>query len=93
MGWTDIPAVIFDGTDEEAALWQIAENVHRAELDDPRLAPQRAQVPADEVRAQVSFHADDARRQLLECVFETQSLDLAAEGDLPVNARLLDELA
>jgi hypothetical protein len=38
------------------------------------------------VRVQASFHADDARLQLLECVFETQSPDLLAEGNLPVDA-------
>jgi len=54
--------------------------------DDPRLVPQRAQFPADEVRAQAGFHTNDARRQLLECVFETQSPDLPSEGNLPVNA-------
>jgi hypothetical protein len=31
--------------------------------------------------------SNDARRQLLECVFETQSLDPPAEGDLPIDAQ------
>jgi hypothetical protein len=30
---------------------------------------------------QARFHTDDARRELLERVFETQSPDLPAEGD------------
>jgi hypothetical protein len=37
--------------------------------------PQRAQCPADKMRAQAGFHADDARRQLLEDLFEIQSPD------------------
>lgn len=49
--------------------------------------PQRAEHPADEVRAQTGFHANDARRQLLERVFETQSPDLPPEGNLPVDAQ------
>src|SRR6516164_2799415 len=55
--------------------------------DDPRLVPQRAEHPADEVRAQTGFHADDARRQLLERVFETQSSDFPPESNLPVDAQ------
>jgi hypothetical protein len=39
------------------------------------------------MRAQASFHANDARRQLLERVFETQSPDLPAEGELPINTQ------
>src|SRR4029077_922549 len=54
--------------------------------DNPRLVSQCPQRPADEMRAQTSFHADDARRQLLERVRETQSLDLPSEGNLPVDA-------
>jgi hypothetical protein len=37
------------------------------------------------VRAQAGFHADDARRQLLEGVFESQSPDPPAEGNLSVD--------
>src|SRR6516165_3288809 len=54
--------------------------------DDPRLVPQRAQCPADKMRAQAGFHADDARRQLLEDLFEIQSPDPPPEGDLAVDA-------
>jgi hypothetical protein len=36
------------------------------------------------VRAQAGIHGDDARRQLLEGIFETQSPDPPAEGNLPV---------
>jgi hypothetical protein len=54
--------------------------------DNPRLVPQRTQRPADKVRAQAGFHADDARRQLLEGVFESQSPDLPPQGNLPVDA-------
>src|SRR5438477_3390512 len=54
--------------------------------DNPRLVPQGAQHPAGEVRAQASFHANGAPRQFLERVFETQSPDLSAECDLPVDA-------
>src|ERR1700731_1590504 len=42
---------------------------------------------ADKVRAQTGFHADDARRQLLERVFETQSPDLPAKGNLAIGAQ------
>jgi hypothetical protein len=34
--------------------------------------------------AQAGSHGDDARRQLLEGIFETQSPDPHAEGNLPV---------
>jgi hypothetical protein len=40
-----------------------------------------------EVRAQTGFHANNSRRQLLERVFETQSPDLPAEGNLSVDAQ------
>jgi hypothetical protein len=39
------------------------------------------------VRAQASFHADDARRHLLEHRRETQALDLPSEDNLPVDAK------
>jgi hypothetical protein len=39
------------------------------------------------MRAQASFHANDARWQLLERVFKTQSRYLPAEGDLPIDAQ------
>jgi hypothetical protein len=39
------------------------------------------------VRAQASFHADDARRHLLERRRETQALDLPSEDNLPVDAK------
>ncbi len=42
--------------------------------------------PADKMRAEGSFHADDARRQLLERVSQTQSPDLLPEGNLRVGA-------
>ena len=54
--------------------------------DDPRLVAQGAQGPADKVRAQARLHADDARRQLLERICESQPLDLPAEGNLAVGA-------
>jgi hypothetical protein len=38
------------------------------------------------MRAQAGFHANDARCQLLESVFETQAPDPPSEGDLPVDA-------
>ena len=47
---------------------------------------QRAQYPADEVRAQAGFHANDARRQLLEDISETQAPDLPSESDRSVGA-------
>src|SRR5580704_16567149 len=55
--------------------------------DDPRLVAQCAEHSADEVRALASFHADDTRRQLLERLFETLSLDLPAERNLPINTQ------
>src|SRR5262249_1788215 len=55
--------------------------------NDPRLVSQSAEHSADEVSAQASFHADDARLQLLVRVFETQSPDLLPEGNLPVDAK------
>jgi len=55
--------------------------------DDPWLVSQGAEHSADEVRAQAGFHADDARWQPLERVFETQSPDLPPEGNLPVDAQ------
>src|SRR5260221_10616765 len=42
------------------------------------------------MRAQAGFHANDARRQLLERVFETQAPDLPAEGDLPIDRQSYD---
>src|SRR5215831_19650639 len=51
--------------------------------DNPWLVPQRTQRPADKMRAQAGFHGDDASRQLLEGIFETQSPDPPAEGNLP----------
>jgi ParB-like chromosome segregation protein Spo0J len=32
LGWEDIPAVVSDGTETEAKMWEIAENLHRADL-------------------------------------------------------------
>jgi hypothetical protein len=53
--------------------------------------PQTRVVLADEMRAQVGFHAD-ARRPLLEDIPETQALDLPSEGDLSVSAEPNDSL-
>jgi hypothetical protein len=36
------------------------------------------------MRAQAGFHGDDAWRQLLEDVLESQSLDPSSEGNLPI---------
>jgi hypothetical protein len=36
------------------------------------------------MRAQAGFHGDDARRQFLDSIFETQSADSPAEGNLPI---------
>jgi len=36
------------------------------------------------MRAQAGFHGDDARRQLLEDVLESQSLDPSSESNLPI---------
>jgi hypothetical protein len=55
--------------------------------DDPRLVSQSTEHPADEVRAHASLHADGAWSQLLERIFETQSPDLPAEGDLPIDTK------
>jgi hypothetical protein len=43
--------------------------------------------PADKVRTQASFHANDTARQLLERIFESQSPDLSAKSDLPISAK------
>jgi hypothetical protein len=43
------------------------------------------------MRAQASFHANDARWQLLERVFETQTPDPPSKSDLPVS-READEV-
>jgi hypothetical protein len=32
LGWNTIPAIYTDGTADEARMWEIAENLHRAEL-------------------------------------------------------------
>src|SRR5215471_5458965 len=32
LGWTEIPVREFDGDDRAARMWEIAENLHRAEL-------------------------------------------------------------
>jgi ParB-like chromosome segregation protein Spo0J len=32
LGWEDIPAVVSDGTETEAKMWEIAENLHRADV-------------------------------------------------------------
>jgi ParB family chromosome partitioning protein len=32
LGWDKIPAIYTDGTADEARMWEIAENLHRAEL-------------------------------------------------------------
>jgi hypothetical protein len=54
---------------------------------DPRLVSQCPEHSADKMRAQAGFHANDARSQPLEGVFETQSPDLSPEGNLPVSRR------
>src|SRR4051794_38763821 len=52
--------------------------------DDPRLVPQGPQRPADKMRAQAGFHADDTSGPLLERPFEIQPPDLLAKSNLPV---------
>lgn len=32
LGWDDIPSVVSDGTEIDAKMWEIAENLHRADL-------------------------------------------------------------
>jgi ParB-like chromosome segregation protein Spo0J len=32
LGWSEIPAHVFEGDDREARMWELAENLHRAEL-------------------------------------------------------------
>jgi ParB family transcriptional regulator, chromosome partitioning protein len=32
LGWEDIPVVVSEGTETEAKMWEIAENLHRADL-------------------------------------------------------------
>jgi len=32
LGWSEIPAIICDGDENQQRLWEIAENLHRAEL-------------------------------------------------------------
>jgi ParB-like chromosome segregation protein Spo0J len=32
LGWSEVPVREFDGTEREARMWEIAENLHRAEL-------------------------------------------------------------
>jgi len=32
LGWETIPAIYTDGTEDEARMWEIAENLHRADL-------------------------------------------------------------
>jgi ParB/RepB/Spo0J family partition protein len=32
LGWTDMPAVVVEGDERDARLWEIAENLHRSEL-------------------------------------------------------------
>lgn len=45
-----------------------------------------AQGAADDVSAEARFYADDAWRQLFECLDQRQPLDLAAERNLAVRA-------
>ena len=45
--------------------------------------PQR---PTDKMRAEASLHADDARRQLPECLDKRQALDLPTEGNTSIRA-------
>ena len=71
-------------------LLPLHERLHIDRRDDPGLVAELAQRAADEVRAQARFHADHARRQLLERVGERQPLDLAAERDLAVGVEADD---
>jgi ParB-like chromosome segregation protein Spo0J len=32
LGWDEIPVIVSDGTEIEAKMWEIAENLHRADL-------------------------------------------------------------
>src|SRR5215831_17116034 len=32
LGWNEIPVIIFEGDERAARMWEIAENLHRAEL-------------------------------------------------------------
>ena len=46
LGWTEIEATLFDGDEIDARLWQLAENLHRAELT----ALERAENEAEWIR-------------------------------------------
>jgi len=47
---------------------------------------QKPQCAGDTVGAQISFHANDARRQLLDHILEAHSHDFPAQGGLPVGS-------
>jgi hypothetical protein len=51
--------------------------------DDAWFVAEPAQRVADKVRAQARLHADDAARQLLECVGKRQPFDLPTEAIFP----------
>jgi hypothetical protein len=55
--------------------------------DNPRLVTKRPQRPADKMRAQAGFHANDARWQPLKHLFETQPPDLPTKRDRPIGAQ------
>jgi hypothetical protein len=55
--------------------------------DNPRLVTKSPQRPADKMRAQAGFHANDARWQPLKHLFETQPPDLPTKRDRPIGAQ------
>src|SRR4051812_27886828 len=64
-------------------LLALHEGIDVNRRDDPRLVPQSADTWLTKMRAQAGFHANDARRELLEGVFETQSPDLLRKAIFP----------
>jgi len=71
-------------------LLSLYERLHIDRRDDPRLVPQLAQRPADQVGTEALFDADDARGEPSECLSERQSLDLPTKSNLAIDAKAND---
>jgi ParB/RepB/Spo0J family partition protein len=63
LGWTEIPVREFDGDDRAARMWEIAENLHRAELTVLERSEQLAEWIrlSEEVSAQVATKPQGGR--------------------------------
>jgi hypothetical protein len=66
LGWDEIPAVVSDGTETEAKMWEIAENLHRADLT----VMERSEHIAEWIRLWEKREGDDPKPAQVEPVAE-----------------------